>query len=123
MFHKVDTIHPGAYATLDRKAQKIVGGRGPVSGDPVADGFKSGVIDVMIGYCSGRERLVKAVPDVEALAVPRQITAGPEYGLAILKGADPRAEDLALYMLSPEAQQIFAKHGFTPVGLPTPDPQ
>jgi molybdate transport system substrate-binding protein len=123
MFHKIDTIHPGAYVTLDRKAQKIVGGRGPVSGDPVTDGFKSGAIDVMIGYCSGRERLVKAVPDVEAVAVPLQITAGPEYGLAILKGADPRAEDLALYILSPEAQQIFAKHGFTPVGLPTPDPQ
>jgi molybdenum ABC transporter molybdate-binding protein len=123
MFHKVDTIHPGAYAMLDRKAQKIVGRRGPVSGDPVTDGFKSGTLDVMIGYCSGRERLVKTVPDVEAVAVPQQITAGPEYGLAILKDADLRAEDLALYMLSPEAQQIFANHGFTPVGLPTPDPQ
>jgi len=123
MFHKVDTIHPGAYATLDRKAQKIVGRREPVSGDPVTDGLKSGTIDVMIGYCSGRERLVKTAPDVETVAVPQQIAAGPEYGLAILKDADPRAEDLALYMLSPEAQQIFAKHGFTPVGLPTPDPQ
>jgi ABC-type molybdate transport system substrate-binding protein len=55
--------------------------------------------------------------------VPQQIAAGPEYGLAILKDADPRAEDLALYMLSPEAQQIFAKHGFAPIGLPTPEPQ
>jgi len=123
MFYKLDTIRPGAYATLDRKAQKIVGGRRPVSGDPVTDGFKSGTIDVMIGYCSGRERLVKTIPDVEAVAVPQQVTPGPEYGLAILKGADPRAEDLALYMLSPAAQQIFAKYGFAPIGLPTPEPQ
>jgi molybdate transport system substrate-binding protein len=123
MFHKLGSIHPGAYETLDRKAQKIVGGRAPVKSDPVTDGFKSGTIDVMIGYCSGRERLVVAVPNVEAVAVPEQIAAGPEYGLAILKGADPRAEDLALYMLSPEAQQIFAKHGFAPIGLPTPEPQ
>ena len=76
----------------------------------------------MIGYCSGRERLVKTVPDVEAVAVPQQVTAGPEYGLTILKGADPRAEDLALYMLSSEAQQICARH-FAPIGLPTPEPQ
>ena len=123
MFRKVDAIRPGAYATLDRKAQKIVGRREPVSGDLVTDGLKSGTIDVMIGYCSGRERLVKTAPDVETVAVPQQIAAGPEYGLAILKDADPRAEDLALYMLSPEAQQIFAKHGFAPIGLPTPEPQ
>jgi molybdate transport system substrate-binding protein len=123
MFRRADAIHPGAYETLDQKAQKVADGPGPVPGDPAADGLKSGDIDVMIGYCSGRQRIAKAVPEVQVVQVPREITVGPEYGLAILKGADPRAEDLALYMLSPEAQQIFANHGFTPVGLPTPGTQ
>jgi molybdenum ABC transporter molybdate-binding protein len=123
MFHKADAIHPGAYAALDHKAQKIVGGSGPVSGDPVADGFKSGAINVMIGYCSGRQRMAKAVPEAQAVAVPNEIVAGPEYGLAVLKGANPRAEDLALYMLSPEGQQLFAQFGFAPVGLPAPEPK
>jgi ABC-type molybdate transport system substrate-binding protein len=118
IFHNADAVHPGAYEALDRKAQKIVGGPGPASGDPVAEGFKSGRIDVMIGYCSGRGRMAKAVPDIVAVDVPKNIAAGPEYGLAVLKGADPRAEDLALYMLSPEGQQIFAQSGFAPVGLP-----
>jgi molybdate transport system substrate-binding protein len=122
MFHKIDAIHPGAFAALDQKAQKIVGGPAPVSGDPVADGFKSGKIDVMIGYCSGAKRMQSQVPDVQMVAIPKEIAAGPEYGLAILKGADPRAEDLALYMLSPEGQQIFAQFGFAPVGLPAPAP-
>lgn len=121
-FHRIDALHPGAFATLDGKAQKIVGGPGPVTGDPVADGFKSGKIDVMIGYCSGRRRMEKAVPDAVAVAVPKEIAAGPEYGLAILKGAGPHAADLALYMLSPEGQQIFAQFGFAPVGLPAPAP-
>ena len=122
IFRKADALHPGAYATLDAKAQKIVGGPGPVSGDPVADGIKAGSIDVMIGYCSGRQRMAKAVPGIQAVDVPEPITAGPEYGLAILKGADPQAQDFALYMLSPEGQQIFAQFGFAPVGLPTPAP-
>ena len=123
MFRRAEAIHPGAYETLDQKAQKIVGGPGSVRGDPAADGLKSGQIDVMIGYCSGRQRMDQALGEVQVVQVPKEITVGPEYGLAILKGADPRAEDLALYMLSPEAQQIFANHGFTPVGLPKPGPQ
>jgi len=57
MFRRMDAARPGAYATLDQKAQKIVGGPGPVTGDPVADGLKTGTIDVMIGYCSGRQRM------------------------------------------------------------------
>lgn len=123
MFHKADAVHPGAFAVLDRKAQKIVGGPGPVTGDPVADGFRSGTINVMIGYCSGRQRMAKAVPDAKPVEVPKAIAAGPEYGLAVLKGANPRAEDLALYMLSPDGQQLFAQYGFAPVGLPAPEPR
>src|SRR5262249_6365295 len=116
-----DARRPGAYATLDAKAQKIVGGPGPVKGDPVADGFKSGEIAVMIGYCSGRQRMATAVPEAQAVEVPKDIAAGPEYGLAILEGADPRASDIALFMLSPQGQRVFAQFGFTPIGLPAPE--
>jgi molybdate transport system substrate-binding protein len=122
MFHKIDALHPGAYAKLDQKAQQIVGGptnNAPVDGkDPAAAALIAGKIDVMIGYCSGAKRMQSQVPDIQTVAIPKAIAAGPEYGLAILKGADPRAEDLALYMLSPEGQQIFAQFGFAPVGLP-----
>jgi molybdate transport system substrate-binding protein len=121
MFHRAEATHPGAYAMLDQKAQKIVGGPGPASGDPVAAAFAAGKIDVMIGYCSGRQRMQSAVADLQVVEVPKEIAAGPEYGLAILKGADPHTGDLALYMMSPEGQQLFAKFGFAPVGLPTPE--
>jgi molybdate transport system substrate-binding protein len=122
MFHRAEAIHPGAYAILDQKAQKIVGGPGPTSGDPVAEALTAGRIEVMIGYCSGRKRMVAAVSDLQVVEVPKEIATGPEYGLAILKGAAPQAADFALYMLSPEGQQIFAQFGFAPVGLPTPEP-
>jgi molybdate transport system substrate-binding protein len=125
MFHKIDALHAGAYATLDQKAQQIVGGptnNAPVDRkDPAAAALLAGKIDVMIGYCSGAKRMQSQVPDIQTIAIPKEVAAGPAYGLAILKGADPRAEDLALYMLSPEGQQIFAQFGFAPVGLPAPE--
>jgi molybdate transport system substrate-binding protein len=65
--------------------------------------------------------MAKTVPDVQAVEVPKEIAASPEYGLAVLRGADPRTNDLALYMLSPEGQKIFAQFGFAPVGLPAPE--
>ena len=122
MFHRADAVHPGAFATLDQKAQKIVGGPGPVTGDPVADGLKSGAIDVMIGYCSGRKRMLGAIGDLQIIEVPAAIAASPEYGLAVLKGANPRADDLALFILSPSGQRILADFGFAPVGLPASPP-
>jgi molybdate transport system substrate-binding protein len=129
MFHRADALRPGSYAVLDKKADMIVGGpsnSAPAAasgGDPVASALSSGRIAVMIGYCSGRQRLAAMLPTVQFVPPPREIAGGPEYGLAVLKGAGPRAEDFALFMLSPEAQQIFADDGFAPVGLPAPAPQ
>ena len=57
--------------------------------------------------------------ELQVAEVPHDIAAGPEYGLAVLKGADPRASDLALLMLSIDGQQIFYRYGFAPVALPT----
>ena len=54
------------------------------------------------------------------MPVPSEIATGPEYGLAVMKGADSHAPDLALFMLSPGGQQIFSRYGFAPVGLPAP---
>jgi molybdenum ABC transporter molybdate-binding protein len=124
MFRRADALRPGAYATLDAKAQKIVGGpTTPTTGNPAAEGLTAGTVHVMIGYCSGAKRMQAAVADVQMIQIPTEIAAGPEYGLAVIKGADPRAGDLALYMLSPEGQQVFAQFGFAPIGLPAPEPK
>jgi molybdate transport system substrate-binding protein len=128
MFHRADALRRGSYAILDEKADKIVGGpatSAPATGggDPVAAALSSGKIDVMIGYCSGRQRLAALLPAVQFVPPPAAIATGPEYGLAVLKGAEPHAEDFALYMLSPDAQLILARDGFAPVGLPAPAPR
>jgi molybdate transport system substrate-binding protein len=124
MFHRIDAQRPGSYAILDKKAQQVVGGptnNAPVGGkDPVVAAFANGRIDIFIGYCSGAKRLQSQMPELQAAEVSHAIATGPEYGLAVLKGADPRTPDLALFMLSPDGQQIFAQHGFSPVTLPAP---
>ena len=124
MFHKIEALRPGSYTVLDKKAQQIVGGptnNAPVGGkDPAAAALATGRVDLFIGYCSGTKRLLAQVPQLRIVVVPDAIATGPEYGLAILKDADPHTADFALFMLSPSGQQIFADHGFAPVALPTP---
>ncbi len=124
MFHRIDALRPGSYQILDKKAQQIVGGptnNAPVGGkDPVVAAFAAGRIDLFIGYCSGAKRLRSQMPGLQVAEVLHAIATGPEYGLAVLKGADPHAADLALFILSPEGQQIFAAHDFAPVALPAP---
>jgi molybdate transport system substrate-binding protein len=124
MFHKIDELRPGSYAILDKKAQQIVGGptnNANVAGkDPAVAAFSDGRIDLFVGYCSGAKRLLAQMPQLQVAEVPHELAAGPEYGLAVLKGSDPRTLDFELFMLSPSGQQIFADYGFAPVALSAP---
>jgi molybdate transport system substrate-binding protein len=73
---------------------------------------------MVLGYCtSGRLRLSQ-MPELQVVQIPPALRVGPEYGLAVLKDAAPKADDLALFILSPEGQRILAGYGFNPVGLP-----
>jgi molybdate transport system substrate-binding protein len=122
MFRRIDALRPGSFAILDKKAQQIFGGptnNAAVGGkDPAVAALASGRVDVVIGYCTSARLRLSQMPELQVAAVPRAIAAGAEYGLAILRGADPRTADLALFILSPAGQQIFADYGFAPVTLP-----
>jgi molybdate transport system substrate-binding protein len=123
MFRRADAIRPGSYAILSAKAQQIVGGpsnNAPADGrDPAVAALSSGRVDTVIGYCTSAKLRRSQMAELQVAEVPREIATGPEYGLAVLKGADPGASDLALFMLSPDGQQIFARNGFAPIALPT----
>lgn len=121
MFRLIDKRKPGAFASLDAKARKIVGGSTaalPAGQDPVADGFKSGQINVMMGYCSGAAQRKAATPELEVVQVPEAYETGPEYGLALTRTDNAAAVALMLAILSPEGQATFGRFGFAPVGLP-----
>jgi len=120
-FARAERVHPGATATLEGKAQQLVGGPGMaplVPGVGPSEGvFLSGRADVMLGYCSGADGLRRTVPDLVAVPLPPELEVGPEYGLTVLS-ANPAAARFALFVLSEPGQAILAQHGLVPVTLP-----
>jgi ABC-type molybdate transport system substrate-binding protein len=121
MFGLIDKQRPGAAATLEAKADKVIGGAVPAAsaGNPIASAFQRGEINVMIGYCSGAEQLKRDVAGLQVVRVPAPFAVGSDYGLAIRALDKPAALGLALAILSPEGQATLARYGFAPVGLPS----
>jgi molybdate transport system substrate-binding protein len=122
IFARADRERPGSGAVLRRQSTVVTGGALPAAtapaDDPVAALLRDRRIDIYLGYCSGRARLEGAVPAVQAIALPATLRVGPEYGIALMKGAPPEAARLMLYILSIDGQRSLARHGFTAVGLP-----
>jgi molybdate transport system substrate-binding protein len=121
IFARADRERPGSGEILRRQSTVVVGGALPSAAsadDPIAALLSEHRIDVFLGYCSGRARLEKTVPDLQTVTLPPALRVGPEYGIALIKGADPAAAGLMLYILSIDGQRTMAQHGFTPVGLP-----
>jgi molybdate transport system substrate-binding protein len=122
LYRRAEAVRPGAEKALLAKSTEIFGGAGnnaPVNGvDPVVAKLQDGTADVVFAYCSGRERLMPMLADLAMTDLPPELRVGPEYGLAVMTGAVPKARDLALFILSPEGQAILAKRGFVPVALP-----
>jgi len=122
LFKRADALRPGAASTLTAKARVLIGGANqpPAGQDMVATSLRDGTVDVFLAYCGGRSRLEGQVANLTVIALPDNLRVGPEYGVALLKGAPPQAAVLMLYILSPAGQATMAQHGFTPVTLPAP---
>jgi len=120
VFARAEQVHPGAKATLEGKAQQLVGGPSMaplVPGQGPSEGvFLSGRADVMLGYCSGADTLRRAVPDIAAVPLPPELEVGPEYGMTVLSDS-PAAARFALFVMSELGQAILARHGLIPVAL------
>ena len=122
LFGLTDRPRPGSAAALQARAVVLdtpPGAPPPKSGDTDADAILDGRVDASIVYCSGRDRFARLLPDAALVQFPPNLRIGPEYGLAVLKDAQPAASLLALTILSPEGQKTMAQRGFRPVTLPT----
>jgi len=121
VFARAEQVRPGARATLEGKAQQLVGGPSMallVPGQGPSEGvFLSGRADAMLGYCSGVAGLQRTIPDLVAVPLPPELEVGPEYGMTVLSGS-PDAARFALFVLSEPGQAILARHGLVPVTLP-----
>jgi molybdate transport system substrate-binding protein len=122
MFHKIDAKRPGAFEALSKKAQQLFGGPAtttPVNGRPRAlVALDDHEIDLFISYCSSAQPIVRDSPKYQSIALPPELSVGPEYGLTVSRKAQAAAADFAMYLLSPQGQASLKAFGFIPVALP-----
>jgi molybdate transport system substrate-binding protein len=122
LFGLIDRLRAGSGAAMQARAVILdvpPGAPPPKSGDVDADAIIDGRVDTAIVYCSSRDRYARLLPDAAMIEFPAELQVGPEYGMAVLKDAQPMALLLALTILSPSGQEILTKQGFKPVALPS----
>jgi hypothetical protein len=124
MFRLAEKLKSGSFAILDQKAQQIVGGSLPSAAgagpNPTIAALRDRRVDVVLGYCTSARLRMSRLPELQLVDIPEALRVGPEYGLALVKGAHPAATNLMLYILSLDGQATLKRFGFNPVGLPTP---
>jgi molybdate transport system substrate-binding protein len=103
IFRLADKLKPGSFAVLDQKVQQIVGGILPRAAgggsDPAIAALRDGVVDVHLGYCTSARLRMSQLPQLQLVEIPDPLRVGPEYGLALVKGAQTAGSDLMLYIL------------------------
>jgi molybdenum ABC transporter molybdate-binding protein len=124
VFARADAIKPGAKATLEAKAKKLVGGgeKTPplVPGKGAVEGiFLSDQADVMLIYCSAIPALQSEIPSLTSIKLPSTLTVETANGMVILNGK-PVALRFVAFVMSEEGQATLRSHGFEPVASVAP---
>ena len=126
VFARAEALKPGARATLEAKAKKLVGGgeKTPplVPGKGAVEGiFESDAADVMLIYCSAIPTIKREMPTLTSIKVPAALTVEPVDGL-ILLNSKPVALRFVAYVMSEEGQAIIRSHGLEPIASVAPGP-
>jgi len=116
VFRKADKLRPGAFATLERKALKLVGGPDAPTAPPgrtvygmlIADGKA----DLFLTYCTNAAEAKREIGGAQIVALPEELAVGADYGLTVIAQATPDAYRFAMYILSTDGQRLLSKHGF-----------
>jgi molybdate transport system substrate-binding protein len=119
VFARADAVKPGARATLEGKAKKLVGGgeKTPplVPGKGAIEGiFLSDQADVMLIYCSAVAALQKEIPTLASIKLPSTLAVEAADGLIIIN-SKPVALRFVAFVMSEEGQATLQKHGLEPI--------
>ena len=122
VFRKADKLRPGAFAALERKALKLVGGpdapTAPAGRTVYGMLIAEGKADLFLTYCTNAMEAKKDVAGAQIVALPEELAVGADYGLTVIANAPPDAYRFAMLILSANGQRILAKYGFTAPALP-----
>jgi molybdate transport system substrate-binding protein len=122
VFRKAEKLRPGAFAALERKALKLVGGpdapTAPAGRTVYAMLIAEGKADLFLTYCTNAMEAKKDVTSAQIVALPDELAVGADYGLTVIANAPPDAYRLAISILSVDGQRALARHGFSAPVLP-----
>ncbi|HEY7648002.1 MAG TPA: molybdate ABC transporter substrate-binding protein [Methylomirabilota bacterium] len=125
VFHKADGLRPGSREALEKKALQLTGGpnspRPPGNRGVYGWVMEQGQADLFLTYCTNARSTASQVAGLQVITLPPPLAVGADYGLTVLTTAQPdKALKLAMFILSPEGQEILARHGFTAPTRPAP---
>lgn len=116
LFRQADTLQPGAYAQLDRKALKLTGGADSPK-PPAGRGTYAWVMDqrqadVFLTYCTNAVAAQTEVPRLRVVQLPPVLQVGAAYGLTVRADASPAALAFAAALRDPAARAVLQRLGF-----------
>lgn len=118
VFRKIDLVRPGAGAILERKARRLTGSATsavpPAGRSAYGWHIAAGRADIFLAYCTAAAEARKQYPDQQIVELPQGLAVGADYGLTVMNGAPPEAEQFAHFILSPAAQNVLIGYGFAP---------
>jgi molybdate transport system substrate-binding protein len=118
VFTKTEALKAGSQALLEKKALKLTGAKdsaAPPAGR-VAYGWHvaEGRTDIFLTYCTNALAAQQQYPGQQLVELPEQLSVGADYGLTVIEGAPPAAQDFVEFILSPDGQKILTGYGFAP---------
>lgn len=74
----------------------------------------SGQADVFITYRTNALLALRERPRLRVVALPPALQVAVAYGLSVREDASAAARAFAQCLMAPQAQAVFARHGFEP---------
>jgi molybdenum ABC transporter molybdate-binding protein len=117
-FAKAEALSPGAQKILEGKALKLTGAKESTAPPPgrIVYGWHvdEGRADIFLTYCTNALAARQQYDHQQMVELPDALSVGADYGLTVVSGAGPAADQLAEFILSQDGQRILARYGITP---------
>lgn len=118
VFRKAESIKPGTQAALEKKVKQLTG-RANSAAPPAGHNVYGWHIaerdtDIFLTYCTNAMAAKRENPEQQIIALPDDLAVGADYGLAVMSGSPPAAEQFADFIVSPDGEAILAAYGFSP---------
>lgn len=118
LFARAEKVQPQSQSRLEAKALQLTGGpesaKAPADRNPYAWVMENKQADIFLTYCTNAVLAKKQVADLQIVNLPSTLAVGADYGLVVLKDAQPAAQALAEFILSSKGQAILTDYGFQP---------